>query len=245
MGQILPDPRLTLSAIRARYNIPGWFHPIDPWHQFTAAEIRRHVRRFWKRLPTQPQHRILNAGAGGNDLGMCPETTISLDISEAQVLSLPTPLVANVEALPLASASIDTILCVGSVLNYCDAATAISEFARTLRSGGYLVLEFESSQSAEFLGHHVFGKSAAMIETFYGIRPEVVWVYKPKYILNLLMAAGFKLIRNIPIQVLSPWALRMSCGLPTAATIGRLDLVAKYVPLLKGWASNYLLFCER
>ena len=46
--------------------------------------------------------------------------------------------------LPFAENSIDNILCVGSVLNYCDAIAAISEFNRVFKYNGHLILEYES-----------------------------------------------------------------------------------------------------
>lgn len=54
--------------------------------------------------------------------------------------------------LPFAENSIDNILCVGSVLNYCDAIAAISEFNRVLKYNGHLILEYESSWGFEYIG---------------------------------------------------------------------------------------------
>jgi SAM-dependent methyltransferase len=187
----------------------------------------------------------LNAGSGGNDLGLCPDSTINLDISEVRVARLPNPVVASIETLPFANGTIDMILCVGSVVNYCDAAAAISEFGRVLRPSGQLVLEFESSRSAELLTQDAFGRTVAVAETFYADQKETVWVYSPEFVKNLLLGAKFAIVRRIPVHILSPWVLLITRSVPAAAVIARLDRYARYLPILSRWASNHLLFCQK
>jgi SAM-dependent methyltransferase len=239
------DQRLAISAVRARYSDPTAYIMTDSWHDHTGEEVRREILRSWKALPTGPEHVILNAGAGDNDLGLCPPATINLDISEAGVLSLHNPLVASIEDIPLEDGSVDTVICVGSVINYCDAAAAIVEFGRVLRLGGYLILEFESSYSAELFTQDSFGQSATVVESFYADQMEVVWAYSPTYIYNLLHAAKFKVKRSVPVHVLSPWALLFLHNVRVAASIAHLDRVVRGLPFLTRWASNHLLFCEK
>lgn len=239
------DPRLEISAVRARYSDPMAYTVSDSWHDHTGKEVRREIARSWNALPTRPEHVILNAGAGDNDLGLCPPTTINLDISETGVLSLHNPLVASIENIPLEDSSVDTVICIGSVINYCDAAVAIVEFRRVLRPCGYLILEFESSYSGELFTRDSYGQSAAVVASFYADQPEVVWAYSPKYICNLLQAAKFRVKRRVPVHVLSPWALLVLRNVRVAASIARLDRVIRRLPFLTRWASNHLLFCEK
>lgn len=239
------DPRLKVSAIRARYNDRSWFTSVDGWHKFTATQIRQEVAYFWKSLPSRQNCIILNAGAGNNDFGLRSSTIINLDISEVRISQMPNPIVATVEELPLPDCSVDVVICVGSVINYCDAAATIAEFGRVLRSTGSLILEFESSYSAELIKQDAFRQAAAVAETFYADKPEAVWVYSPKYINNLLYAADFKIIRNVPIHVLSPWALLFLQSVSAAAVIARFDRIVKHFRPLSQWASNHLTFCEK
>ena len=239
------DPRLALAAIRSRYNNPTTYAAADEWHRFTATRIRQEIARSWPHLPTQKGHVILNAGAGDNDLGLCPSWTINLDISEARIAHLSRPIAASIEALPFPDGIVDTIICVGSVINYCNAAAAISEFGRVLRPGGCLILEFESSRSAELLFQDAFGRSAAISETFYNGQKEAIWVYAREYIARLLAAATISLVRCVPIQIVSPWILLLTRSIPVAALGARLDPLAKELFPLSRWASNYVLFCER
>jgi SAM-dependent methyltransferase len=239
------DPRLELAAVRAQYNNPAAYNSSDSWHRFTEMLIRKELARVWSSLPTKPGNVILNAGSGGNDLGLCPDSTINLDISEVRVARLPNPVVGSIEALPFATETIDMILCVGSVINYCDAAAAISEFGRVLRPRGQMVLEFESSRSAELMTQDAFGQTVAVAETFYADQKEVVWVYSPEHIKNLLVGAGFTIVRRVPVHVLSPWMLLMTRSVSVAAAIARLDRLARRLPIVSRWASNHLLFCQK
>lgn len=239
------DPRLDVSAIRARYNDLSNYVKIDKWHLFTATEIDREIVSYWNSLSDRSAYLVLNAGAGGHDLDLTASTTINLDISETRLAPLPHPLLASVENLPLADASVDAIICVGSVINYCDAAVTIMEFARVLKVGGSLILEFDSSQSAELITQQAFGQSAAIAETFYAGQDEAVWVYSAEYVENLLRAARFDLIHRVAIHVLSPWSLLLLRNLRAAAAIARLDRIARRIPFLTRWASNHLFFCEK
>ena len=241
----IPHPRLETSAVRARYSDSLAYSVTDSWHDHTGEEVRREIVRSWNALRSRPEHVILNAGAGDNDLRLCPSTTINLDVSEAGVLSLHNPLVASIENIPLEDSSVDTVICIGSVINYCDAAVAIVEFRRVLRLGGYLILEFESSYSAELLRQDAYGQSAAVVESFYADQPEVVWAYSPKYVRNLLQAANFRIGRRVPVHVLSPWVLLLLHNVRVAAIIARLDRVTRRLPFLTRWASNHLFFCEK
>jgi len=239
------DPRLDLSVVRTRYNDPLIYASADNWHRFTAEEIQREIGRLWDSILTRTDSVILNAGSGGNDLGLLPRNTINLDISERRIRTSSRPLVASVEAIPLKNESVDILLCVGSVVNYCDVAIAISEFERVLRPEGILVLEFESSKSAEFIKQDIFGRSAAVAETFFGNQAEAVWVYSPTYVRNLLSAAGFSAWHQTAIHILSPWILLLLRNVNAAALIGRLDRVARHVGFLNRFASNHLVFYQK
>lgn len=239
------DPRLQLSAVRSRYGSRAAYNDSDSWHHFTAREVEHLLHKLGQRFPDALRGLTLNAGSGGNDLGMGSANMINLDLSAVGISLQRNPVVANIESIPLADSRTDTIVCVGSVINYCDAAAAISEFSRVLRDDGYLFLEFESSRSAELMVQPAFGQSAAVAETFCAARQEAVWVYSLEYIRNLLHSARFQVLVTTPIHVVSPWALLLLKNLKIAAAFARLDPLARRIPLARRWASNYLLLCRR
>ena len=239
------DPRLHPASVRTRYNDQQHYLPIDPWHQRTAAEVRRCLARFWAGAADLSGGIVLNAGSGATTLGVSAELIVSVDLSEATLTQQPNAVVGSVEALPLRSHSVQTIVCVGSVINYCDAAVTIQELARVLRPSGRLLLEFESSGSAELLRSSSHGAPAAVFESFYGSRVEVVWGYSLAYISNLLRAVDFSIDRITPLHVLSPWILLATRRPALAAAFARLDGVARSVPGFSRWASNYFLVCTK
>jgi SAM-dependent methyltransferase len=239
------DARLEFETILERYRSIRRYRITDDWHEYTAARIRHELRVHWWRMHVHTNAVVLNAGAGNNDLGVCPPSTINLDTSEAGVALLPNPIVASIEDIPLPNASVDTLVCVGSVINYCDAAAAISEFSRILKPGGHLVLEYESSRAADLFKQTAFGRAAAIAETFYGDEPEVLWVFDPRYIRSLLSASGLKVVKTIPIHIGSPWALLVTKDIRRAAAMAPLDRVLRFVPVVARWASNQLMFCRK
>jgi SAM-dependent methyltransferase len=240
----LEDPRLETAAVRARYDDPSNYTSEDSWHRFTGAETQRQLDRFW-----QSEYRgdqvVLNAGSGDIDPGLKSALTINLDISITRVSMIPNAVVGSVEAIPLRDASIDAVVCVGSVINYCDVGATILEFARVLRPGGYLLLEFESSRSAELRSQDVFGRSVGVAETFYGDGPEIVWVYTPEFVGHLLEAARIPVFKRVPIHVLSPWILSLFGSIPGAAVVARLDPIARRLPIVTRWASNHLFIGKK
>lgn len=243
----MPDSRgvrLDPATIRSRYNVERAYRPIDAWHRHTARQVGRLVSDWWAPLHLLPEKVVLNAGAGGNDFGIPRPAAVSLDLHERPLVGMSRPVVANVEALPLASCSVDAVLCVGSVINYADAVPAITELSRVLRPGGYLALEFESSRSAELFGTPAFGAAAAVTESFCGNTEEVVWAYRLDYILSLLQGSNIHVERVIPIHLLSPWLLLISKRPAIAAAFGRLDGLGR-LPLLRRWASNFFLTCRK
>lgn len=241
----LDDPRLNPTSIRARYNTPQHYEPIDHWHEATAKLVRRRLLEAWNQWPYLDGKPVLNAGAGSMPLPMAADHVVSLDLSDVSLQGQPHPVVASVEDLPIRSAAIAAVVCVGSVINYCDAAAAISEFGRVLRKGGRLFIEFESSASAELMSDPGFGASAAVFESFYGTRIEVIWGYNLNYIRNLLESASFSIDRVVPIQVVSPWILLLTKSPRVAASFANLDDLACRCRGLRRWASNFMLSCTK
>lgn len=239
------DARLLPEAVRARYGSPDAYERTDPWHEYTAERIRRELAREWARISPHSDAVVLNAGAGNSDLGICPPSTIHLDISEAGLRAFRNGMIGSVESIPLASASVDVGVCVGSVINYCDAALAISELCRVLKPQGHLFLEFESSRSAEFINQRCFGKSAAVAETFYGGITETVWVYSSDHIERLLRVGNVRIAKTTAIHILSPWMLLAGADITTAGLAARLDRAARVVSFAARWASNFFLVCQK
>ena len=122
---------------------------VDPWHQHTRRRLSEILTDVVASVAGRK--RLLHLGSAGADYGINGLLTVHIDVAENLLRNVACAVVADAESLPLASHSFDCCVCVGSVLNHCDAATVIGEISRTLTIGGRLVLEFETSDSWEFL----------------------------------------------------------------------------------------------
>lgn len=234
-------PALEQQHVRAKYNDIERYRVRDAWHAYTADEIDRLLRA----VVVQPDDVLLYAGSGGRDHGVVSARSIHVDVAERAVVGVHRGVVASVESLPLATESVDRIICVGSVVNYCDAAAAIHEFGRVLVSGGELILEFESSDSLEFLGTPVFRRPVEIVRTFYNHQPETIWVYSRRYLEALLATVNVRVTRVVPIHLASPLLLRFGASEPVASRYSRLDGVLRRVRGFRDFACNFVFFCSK
>lgn len=231
--------------IREKYNkIDDIWSPDDRWHRLTRERIEAFIRT---ELPKTGRKsiRILNAGSGGNAYGLEGDNHVHVDIAERHLNQVPNKIVANIENIPVDSSGFDVCICVGSVLNYCDAAKTLQEFSRILRTGGILILEYEKSRSFDFLFRPWFNQQSALAETFYGPSKETLWVYSEGYINQLLTTNKFRIINSKRFHILSPLILRVTGSATFASSFIIYDQICSRIPFLRTFSSNLILSCLR
>lgn len=111
---------------------------------------------------------------------------IHMDIVAQYVSGFERHLVESIEHIPLPDTSIDGIICVGSVINYIDAQQSIIEFSRFLKAGGFLILEYERSDSAECLWTPKHGKYLFPQSCHYNGQTHQLWMYSERHIQQML-----------------------------------------------------------
>lgn len=235
--------RISHQEVISRYETIEDIWPLeDSWHSYTH-KVMHGVVKNWVLGSHHDSGKILNIGSGGASYGLP-----TLDITHTDLCGrrLPTgsSVVCNAEQLPFPDGMFDVTICVGSVLNYCDALAVISEISRVTRANGRLILEFEKSDSFEYLRSKVFCKNATIVTTFYAGEKERIWVFNEKYVLSLLASMHFRVRRRKPIHLLSS-ALSLLLPIQIAAKFGFLDWIAASVPFLNRFASNVILECDR
>ena len=123
----------------------------DTWSRHTHTEISRRLHRHCERIiPKSGHSRLLNIGSHGNNYGIVANEHIHIDLAADALIGVPLAAAADAELLPISSSSIDVAICVGSVINYSSPPKILSEISRILKPLGYLLLEFETSDSFEF-----------------------------------------------------------------------------------------------
>lgn len=210
----------------------------NKWHDINQKEINR----FVKKIDFKDDPIILNAGSGGNEYGL-KQKIINIDISKKHNKNLKHFVQGNIETIPFENNSFDAAICVGSVINYCDAICTIKELARVIKPSGKLILEFESSNSYEYINTEAYMKSAALITTSYFNKPHKMWVYSPKYILGLLKCANFYIRKCRPYHIISGIAIHATNDENKAAKYACLDGLFRYVPVIRWHSGNIIVYC--
>ncbi|VTX76477.1 class I SAM-dependent methyltransferase [Gemella haemolysans] len=166
----------------------------DNWHASTHSIIEKTVIN-WLNKNTHENSICLNIGAGQSRYSV-HGTLIQMDIISEYIENEPNYIVGSLESIPLETESVDFIVCVGSVLNYCDAIRSISEIERVLKINGKAIIEFERSNSAEFLLTKNYSAPVFLKKYNYNNQQHLLWMYSEKYIKEILLIKNLK-IKNI------------------------------------------------
>lgn len=114
-------------------------------------------------------------------------------------------------------------MCVGSVINYCDAVAAIVEMARVLKHGGSLLLEYENSFAYEYRSKLCYKADAQIIKSVYQGKEQQQWIYSYKYINRILKECGLKIISTRKFHIFS--ALMLDFGNVKMMQLGMQNLM--------------------
>ena len=186
---------------KENYSVEEPWPEDDEWHKVTLSKIKKYVKKELSKYDSMNAV-ILNAGSGGTTYP-CLGKMIHLDIVDNKIKHFDDFIVSSIDNIPLPDNSIDIVICVGSVLNYADGARSITEFSRILKIAGIMILEFERSNSAEFLFHKEHNRLLFTKEYEYNKQKHLLWMYSEQYILKLLKACDFKIIHKKRFHTLS------------------------------------------
>lgn len=219
--------------------------PEDKWHCLTKSRIEKFIGKTFGNIKTSDSFTVLNAGSAGNEYGLDMFEHFHIDIAKNKIQHTRKHLVATIEEIPIHGQLFDACLCVGSVINYCDAMKAINEFSRLIKPEGILILEFESSNSFEFLSHDCYRKAAHITQSFYKSKEHTLWVYSEDYIVKMLKANHFKVFSLDRIHILSPFVYWLSNDDKVAANYAMFDRILRYVPIVNRFSSNIIMACQK
>ena len=213
----------------------------DAWHSATHDAEALIVERWLGKYATGSSL-VLNAGSGGTEYNAkC--TMVHLDIVENHICKFPRYVVCSIESIDFPDNKLDGIVCVGSVLNYTTAQMSVAEFSRVVKPGGFLILEFERTESAEFLFTSKHGKDIFLHSYLYNDQIHHLWMYSEKYIIRLLKHYGFKVLRRMRIQSLSSVFNRFGLDEKRASNYSKFDRLMQ--PLSFPISHNVLLLCTK
>lgn len=194
----------------------------DSWHENTHKIINDLVYS-WLNYSNIINSTILNAGSGKTEYSLPKTNIIYMDIIEEYVKCFSNYIVGSIQKIPLLNESIDGVICVGSVINYTDALKSIREISRILKPGGFLILEFERSNSAEFLCTKKYFKNVFVQKYNYNHQTHYLWMYSDKYLKAILKKYGFTIIKDYKFHILSSLLFRIGIPEEKAAYYSKYD----------------------
>lgn len=230
---------LNQDKIKAFYNnVSNVWSNHDPWHDYSNKIITSYIRRqsFFRNSV------VLNAGSAGNTYDIDCSIMYHVDIADEKIKDVKNAVIASIENLPFNDNFFNNILCVGSVLNYCDALMAISELARVLKPNGNLILEYESSWGFEYLGKSCYKSDACIITTEYIEKKHNQWLYSPNYISAILKNHNLLIKDKYPFHIADGIFSRFMSD-QSAVQLTQIDRFLKFCPIIKKHGNNIILHC--
>ncbi len=211
------------------------------WYNYTHKVILDFINKYFAPQLSQ-ESCYLNAGSGGTayDIqGICHH----VDIAENLICEFEKYTVASVENLPFEKDVFDAVICVGSVLNYCDAIRSIKEISRVMKKGGYLVLEFERSNTGELLFTSEYGKNITKQQYNYMGHIHTLWLYSEKMISKILNDCGLLILKKERFHCISALVNRISHQEEQSGKFAHYDIWFKPISYLL--AHNTILLCKK
>lgn len=231
--------KLDQEKIKAFYNsVDDVWGNHDIWHEYSKKLLTNYINKQNCFLDSI----VLNAGSAGNSYGIDCKVMYHVDIAEEKIKHLKNSVIASIENLPFEENTFDNILCVGSVLNYCDAVNAISELSRVLKSGGHLILEYESSWGFEYVGKECYKNDACIITTEYIEKQHTQWLYSPVYIDTILKTCQFNIIEHYPFHISDGLFSKFMCD-ELAVRLTCVDKLLLKCSFFKKHGNNNILHC--
>lgn len=232
------------QQVSRRYNsVKTIWDAKDKWHLRTHDMIRAFINTSIKSIPRELRSKTLNAGSAGYSYDLGENGMFHIDLAETKIFGVPRAVLGNIQSEPFKSSTFGLVICVGSVINYCDPIRVFEEFRRLMRSDGYLILEFESSRTFELLGKKGFNQSVVLTDTFYNGTEERLWYFSEKFVQQLAHEFELQICARNTCHVLSPLIYRISRSESLASRFSRFDNFLRRIPGVSLLASNviYLL----
>lgn len=214
----------------------------DVWHSYTFKILHKHIQKYIDELQLKNTQVVLNAGCGKTTY-KTSATIIHMDIIEEYISLFENYLVGSVEKIPLQDCSVDCVICVGSVINYVDIQKAMAEFSRILKPNGILLLEFERSNSAEFLFTKKYAKTVFMQMYKYNNQTHYLWMYNEKFVLQLAEFYKFYCNKKYRFHNISSLLFRFGLSEEKAAKYSKFD--NWLCPFSYFFAHNAILIFEK
>jgi SAM-dependent methyltransferase len=220
-------------------------HPWPPGDNW-SSHTKRSIGEFVREVVGPANGLVLNAGCGGNDYGLSDKVTcVNLDISMRQCRTLALPVLGDIENIPFPDSLFDVTICVGAVINYVQPQKAIPELARVTKPGGLMLVDFESSYSAEIMFSRHWRKPLTTIERMYVDHMDRTFLFSPDYIRGIIEKTRSEIVRTRCYHIATAMWERVFKKALIPRSAYSVDRVVSRVPGIRGLASSVLFACRK
>jgi hypothetical protein len=214
----------------------------DTW----SAHTKDSISGFLHLVIKGDKNVILNAGSGGNDYGLMSNgVCVNLDISIRHCRSLSHAVVGDIEAIPFADASFNVVVCVGAILNYCEPYVCLPELFRVATTGGMVLLDFETTATAEILFSSHWGKRVSVVERNYAGRMDKTFLFSADHIRRIVETCGGNVVRTKHYHVATALWRRLTPEGPIPNIVLLVDKLASRMSAVKTLSSNIIFACRK
>jgi ubiquinone/menaquinone biosynthesis C-methylase UbiE len=237
-----PDRADVKSRAKTAYEVTETIWPdTDAW----SAHTKQNIGEFVGHLVDRSSATILNAGCGGNDYSLSANWVVNLDISLRQCQALQRAVVGDIETIPFTDNHFDVVICVGAVLNYSEPYSAIPELIRVTKPSGLIIVDFETTHTAELLFSRDWGKRVSVIERDYAGRLDKTFLFSTYHISRILYQFGAEIVTTRYYHTATAlWRRIFPEAMLPKHTFSSDKLVSR-IPGLRTLASNVIFACRK
>lgn len=232
------------NNVRRRYNSISSIWPIsDAWHYETRKGLGKALQRFNEKWLLPRKGKMLDAGSGGENYFPNWECRYQIDIAENLLKGNDGAVCASVTNIPFKDSEFDFVLCIGSVLNYTNLLDSILEMSRVVKSGGVIVFDIETTNSAEYFFTKIYKKDIAFVISEYQGDGEGIWVYSLDNVFATLNASGLKTLDSVGVHILSVLTYRFLGD--ASSKLRCFDGIMNSIPVIRNFGTNFVICCQK
>ncbi len=231
---------LDYDMIRDFYNSHTHCWSDDLFSRMTTKFIDEYVSKIVGNLDSDAV--LLNAGSGGK----CYKTNarqIHLDLAENTLQQVENAVIGNIIDMPFDNETFDCIVCVGTVINYCEADKAIREMNRVSKKNALLILEYERSGSGLVPKNMRNTDFSIFLHTYFNESHKNL-LYSDSYIQNLLLINGYSIKHSKKFNTTIPWMERFTTE-KIAHKMTILEPLLRSLPFISKYSHNEIMVCEK
>ncbi|MCR5636232.1 MAG: class I SAM-dependent methyltransferase [Clostridiales bacterium] len=206
----------------------------------TTEYIDKYVNRIVGNLDSNAV--LLNAGSGGKCYNTAAKQ-IHLDLAENTLQYIENAVVGNIIDMPFDSETFDCVICVGTVINYCEVDKAIREINRVSKNNALLILEYERSASG-LVPKHMRNTDCLMFLHTYFNEPHKNLLYSDSYIRKLMLVNGYSIKNTNKFNTTIPWMERFATE-RIAHRMTILEPLLRSLPFINKYSHNEIMICEK